>query len=108
MSKSIIINDRDFKEIIAESIKGVLSEQQRIFNDTFSRVLDFHKSQGKKYGFELLKDGRWVYGDIKYNPSTHRMSCMGVSIQVLPNMTLLDAEEDLFEALLDAGYEASF
>lgn len=78
------------------------------FYDTFERVKQYHKDNGKNYGFELRRNGKWIYGDIEFNPETNIMSCMGVSIHVLPNTTILDAEEDLFEALLNAGYETDF
>ena len=83
-------------------------ESTSSFIDIFNRAKAFSIKYGGAYGFELRKNGVWQYGDIEFDPNRMIMSCMGVSINVLPNMTISDAEEDLFEALLDAGYETDF
>lgn len=57
------------------------------------------------YGYKLKKDGELVYDEINYDPIKKEMSCFGFSIKVLPGMKLRDVSEDLFELLLDNGYE---
>ena len=76
--------------------------------DIFNRAKAFHIKYVGKYGFELRKNGTWQYGDIEFDPNNMIMSCMDVSINVSPNTQITDAEEDLFEALLNAGYESDF
>ena len=114
----IAINESFLKSIVSESVKRVLNEisstptlderEQFSFGDYFSRSKKYCSNKGRKYGFELRKNGEWKYGDIEYDPNTQTMSCMGVCIHVQPQMTILDAEEDLFEALLNAGYDTGF
>ena len=78
------------------------------FADHFNYSRNYHKENGRRYGFELRKDGEWEYGDIEYDPNNKTMSCLGISIRVRPEMSLLDAEEDLFEALINAGFDTDF
>ena len=102
------ITESQLRKIVTESVKMVLNETNiPSFGDYFNRSKAFYQKYGG-YGFELRKDGEWKYGDIEYDPNTQTMSCLGVSIKVSPEMTISDAEEDLFEALLDAGYEKDF
>lgn len=91
-----------------ESLEKELKETSSSFMDIFNRVKTFNIKYVGVYGFNLRKNGVWQYGDIEFDPNKMIMSCMGVSIKILPNMTVNDAEEDLFEALLAAGYESDF
>ncbi|MBR5550370.1 MAG: hypothetical protein IKV83_00410 [Muribaculaceae bacterium] len=107
-TKTIRLTESEIKYVIGESVRKILKETSSSFTDTFNQAKSFRTKYGGTYGFELRKNGRWKYGDIEFDPNMMVMSCMGVSIDVLPNMTISDAEEDLFEALLDAGYESDF
>ena len=91
-----------------ESLEKELKETSSSFMDIFNRVKTFNIKYVGVYGFNLRKNGVWQYGDIEFDPNKMIMSCMGISIKILPNMTVNDAEEDLFEALLAAGYESDF
>lgn len=106
--RTIKLSESILREIITESVKNVLRESSSPFADAFNRAKSFRTKYGGSYGFELRKNGKWQYGDIEYDPNKQIMSCMGVSIKVSPEMTIADAEEDLFEALLNAGYESDF
>lgn len=106
--KKVRITEQELHNLIAESVKNVLRESSSPFADAFNRAKSFRTKYSGSYGFELRKNGKWQYGDIEYDPNKQIMSCMGVSIHVSPEMTIADAEEDLFEALLSAGYESVF
>ena len=107
-TKGIKLTETQFREMIAKCVNDTISEARNHFMDLYNRSKESHSSHNRQYGFELRKNGKWHYGDIEYDPNTQQMSCMGIPIHVSPNMTILDAEEDLYEALLDAGYETDF
>ena len=101
------INEIQLKAMIAESLNNILYEYSDTFNQSFNRAKAFRQKYGG-YGFNLRRDGQWRYGEIEYDPNAQVMSCMGVSIKVTPNMSISEAEEDLFEALINAGFESDF
>lgn len=107
MKKTI---DDKLQNIINESIREVLKEENEpSFLDHFNNSKKWHNDYaGGNYGFELMKDNEWQYGDIEYDPNTQTMSCMGISISISPNMRLIDAEEALYEALLENGFNEDY
>jgi hypothetical protein len=77
------------------------------FEDDFNSARDRHlsKSPGSMFGFEMKNsDGDWQYGDITYDPNTNTMSCMGVSIEVDPSLSIDQNLEGLYEELMNNGY----
>ena len=49
-------------------------------------------------------EGEWEYGDITYDPETQTMSCMGVTIDVDPSLSVDQNLEGLYEELMNQGY----
>lgn len=105
MKKTIHLKQSDLKDMIAESVRRALKEG---FENDFNTARDnFHKSRGGlgMFGFEMKNpEGEWEYGDITYDPNTNTMSCMGVSIEVDPDMTVDQNLEGLYEELMNQGY----
>ena len=94
----------DVDESIRRIVKNVIKEA---FEDDFNSARDRHlsKSPGSMFGFEMKNsDGDWQYGDITYDPNTNTMSCMGVSIEVDPSMSIDQNLESLYEELTNNGY----
>lgn len=87
---------------ISESVKRVLNEE---FEDDFNAARDKHVGRGGMFGMELKNsEGDWQYGDITYDPNTNTMSCMGVSIEVDPDMSIDQNLEGLYEELMNNGF----
>lgn len=100
MKKTIHLKQSDLKEMIAESVRRALKEG---FEDDFNSARDNFK--GQMFGFEMKNpEGDWQYGDVTYDPKTNTMSCMGVSIEVDPDMTVDQNLEGLYEELMNQGY----
>lgn len=49
-------------------------------------------------------EGDWEYGDVKFDVNNMTMTCMNVTIQVDPEMTVDQNLEALYDKLLEAGY----
>jgi hypothetical protein len=105
MKKTIHLKESELKRMISESVKRVLNEG---FEDKFNATRDnFYKQRSPNgmFGFEMKNpEGEWEYGDITYDPNTNTMSCMGVSIEVDPDMTVDQNLEGLYEELMNQGY----
>lgn len=88
------------------SIKDEHKEGKELsFLDQFNNTKQWYKDYvGGNYGFELKKNNEWQYGDIEYDPNSQTLSCMGISIAITPEMRLVDAEEALYEAMLENGF----
>ena len=100
------ITESRIKEIINETVKQCLLESK--FYDTYLRVKDYHNRCQRPLGFELRKNGKWVYGDIEYNKHLNTLSCLGVSIKVDLTQSFGENMEDLFEELFKNGYDTDF
>ena len=57
------------------------------------------------WGFEMKnQEGEWQYGDVTYDPNTNTMSCMGVTIDVDPSLSVDQNLEGLYEELMNNGF----
>lgn len=57
------------------------------------------------WGFEMKNsEGEWQYDDVTYDPNTNTMSCMGVSIEVDPSLSVDQNLEGLYEELMNKGF----
>ena len=102
MKQVIRLTEADLHKIIKESVKKVLKED---FEKDFNAVRDKHIGRGGMFGMELKNsEGDWEYGDVTYDPNTNTMSCMGVSIQVDPDLSIDQNLEGLYEELMNNGY----
>lgn len=102
--KRIVLKEERLRSIVKETINRILNEG---FEDDFNSTRDnFHKSRpGGMFGFEMKNaEDEWEYGDIQYDPKSQQMSCMGVSIDVDPSMTVDAHLEALYEKLVENGY----
>ena len=98
------LSEKRLNSIVLESVKKVLRES---FEDSFNSTRDdFYKRRNHgMFGFELKnKDGDWEYGEVTYDPKTQKMCCMGVCIDVDPDMTVDQNLEGLYEELMNNGY----
>lgn len=113
MKRTIRLKESELRQMISESVKKVLNEQKKnkgiplklneSFEEDFNSARDNFK--GQMFGFEMKNpEGEWEYGDITYDPNTNTMSCMGVSIEVDPDMTVDQNLEGLYEELMNQGY----
>lgn len=102
MKRTIRLKERELRNIISESVKRVLKEN---FEDDFNAARDKHIGRGGMFGMELKNsEGEWQYGDVTYDPNTNTMSCMGVSIEVDPDMSIDQNLEGLYEELMNNGF----
>jgi len=105
MKRTIRLRESELKRMITESVNKILNEG---FEDKFNSARDdFYKrrSPNGMFGFEMKNpEGEWEYGDITYDPNSNTMSCMGVSIEVDPDMTVDQNLEGLYEELMNQGY----
>ena len=100
MKRTIRLTESDIRNIIKESVKGALKES---FEDDYNNARQNYNRQ--LWGFEMKNpDGEWEYGDITYDPKTQTMSCMGVTIDVDPDMTVDQNLEGLYDELISKGY----
>ena len=101
MTKKVVrLTESDLNKIIRKSVNKILKED---FNDDFNKARDNYKRP--LFGFEMKnKEDEWEYGEVTYDPQTQTMSCMGVSIQVDPSMSVDANLEGLYEELLNQGY----
>ena len=52
----------------------------------------------------INREGDWEYGEVTYDPKTQKMCCMGVCIDVDPDLSVDQNLEALYEELLNHGY----
>ena len=91
---------KNIKDIISETVRRVLNEG---FEDDYNKARQNYNKP--LWGFEMKnQEGDWQYGDITYDPNTNTMSCMGVSIEVDPEMSVDANLEALYEELMNNGY----
>ena len=105
MKRRVRLTENDLHRIVKESVRKIMQESfENDFNDARSQYLD-RKSPNGMFGFEMKnQDGDWEYGDITFDPNTNTMSCMGVSIDVDPDMSVDQNIEALYEELINNGY----
>lgn len=105
MKQTIRLKESELRRMISESVKRVLNEK---FEDDFNAARDQYlsrKSPNGMFGFEMKNsEGDWEYGDVTYDPNTNTMSCMGVSIEVDPDMSIDQNLEGLYEELMNNGF----
>ena len=100
MKQTIRLNESELKRMIAESVKRVLSES---FEDDYNTARQNYNRP--LWGFEMKnQEGEWQYGNIEYDPTSQTMSCMGVSINVDPSLTVDQNLEALHEELMNNGF----
>lgn len=105
MKKTIHLKENDLRNLIKESVMTLLKENS--FGNEFeqSREQYHQRKPHGLFGFEMKnQEGEWEYGEITFNPNTNQMSCMGVSIDVDPDMTVDQNIEALYEELITQGY----
>lgn len=102
MKRTIRLRESELRQMISESVRRVLNEE---FEDDFNTARDKHVGRGGMFGMELKNsEGEWQYGDVTYDPNTNTMSCMGVSIEVDPDMSIDQNLEGLYEELMNNGF----
>lgn len=86
--------------MISESVKRVLKED---FEQNYNTARQNY--QRRFWGIEMKNsEGEWQYGDITYDPNTNTMSCMGVTIDVDPSLSVDQNLEGLYEELMNKGF----
>lgn len=100
MKRTIRLTESELRNMISESVKRVLKEDfEKDYNtarQNYNRPLQ---------GFEMKNsEGEWQYGDVTYDPNTNTMSCMGVSIEVDPSLSVDQNLEGLYEELMNKGF----
>lgn len=106
------IDESVVRRAVTESLNRFMAEDfkkkvNEAFEDDFNAARDRHlsKSPGSMFGFEMKNsDGDWQYGDITYDPNTNTMSCMGVSIEVDPSLSIDQNIEGLYDELINNGF----
>lgn len=100
MRRTIKLRESELRHMIAESVRRVLNES---FEDDYNTAKQNYNRQ--LWGFEMKNpEGEWEYGDITYDPETQTMSCMGVTIDVDPSLSVDQNLEGLYEELMNQGY----
>lgn len=100
--KRIKLTEDDLHNIVTKSVKRILKED---FENDYNSAMRKHMDNGRMWGIEMKNgDNEWEYGEITFDPNTNQMSCMGVSIDVDPDMSLDYNIQGLYDALLERGY----
>ena len=98
-----LVNWKEVANKIRECAEKSLHED---FATDYNTAVDNKLSQGGMWGFEMKNpEGDWEYGDVKFDVNSMTMTCMNVTIQVDPEMTVQQNLEALYDKLLEAGYE---
>ena len=91
-----------------DKLRNILKGNNNIdetFEDDFNSARDKHIGRGGMFGMELKNsEGDWQYGEVTYDPNTNTMSCMGVSIEVDPDMSIDANLEGLYDELINNGF----
>lgn len=100
MKRTIKLTESELRNMISESVKRVLKED---FEQDYNTARQNY--QRRLWGFEMKNsEGEWQYGDITYDPNTNTMSCMGVTIDVDPSLSVDQNLEGLYEELMNNGF----
>lgn len=101
--EEITYNDDYLDEAIDRAIRKLLKEDK--FDDIFDTKRNGYGRTEGMFGFNLQDpDGEWKSEKIVYDPNTRRMSCMGVSIIVNPELSIDDNITMLYNKLVKRGY----
>ena len=99
---------RKFTQDEEDKLRSILKGNKNIdeaFEDDFNAARDKHIGRGGMFGMELKNsEGEWQYGDVTYDPNTNTMSCMGVTIDVDPSLSVDQNLEGLYEELMNNGF----
>ena len=93
-----------------DKLRNILKGNKNIdeaFEDDFTEKYNTARQNYNRplWGFEMKnQEGEWQYGDIEYDPNTQTMSCMGVSIEVDPSLSVDQNLEGLYEELMNNGF----
>lgn len=134
MKRTIRLTESELRNMISESVRRVLRESKitKISHDHPHKITQDEENKlrnilkGKKnidedfeqdyntarqnynrplWGFEMKnQEGEWQYGDIEYDPNNQTMSCMGVTIDVDPSLSVDQNLEGLYEELMNNGF----
>ena len=111
--KSVDATDESvISRAVTESLNRFMTEDSKkkvneAFEDDFNAAREKHlsKSPNSMFGFEMKNpEGDWQYGDITFDPNTNTMSCMGVSIEVDPSLSIDQNLEGLYDELVNKGF----
>ena len=96
------LTEKNIRDIVSKTVRRVLNES---FEDDYNKARDKHIGRGGMFGMELKNsEGEWQYGEIEYDPNKQTMSCMGVTIDVDPSLSVDQNLEGLYEELMNNGY----
>ena len=107
------IDESVVRRAVVESLNRFMAEDSKkkvneAFEDDFNSARDQYlsrKSPNGMFGFEMKNpEGDWQYGDITFDPNTNTMSCMGVSIEVDPSLSIDQNIEGLYDELVNNGF----
>ncbi len=94
------LTEKNIKDIISETVRRVLNEG---FEDDYNKARQNYNKP--LWGFEMKnQEGEWQYGEIEYDPNKQTMSCMGVTIDVDPSLSVDQNLQGLYEELMNNGY----
>ena len=97
-----LVNWKEVANKIRECAEKSLHED---FATDYNTAMDNKLSQGGMWGFEMKNpEGDWEYGNVKFDVNSMTMTCMNVTIQVDPEMTVEQNLKALYDKLLEAGY----
>lgn len=103
MKKTIKLKESELRHMILESVRRVLRENEENFADKYNTARQNYNRP--LWGFEMKnQEGEWQYGEIEYDPNTQTMSCMGVSIEVDPSLSVDQNLEALYDELMNNGF----
>lgn len=100
MKRTIRLTESELRNMISESVKRVLKED---FEQDYNTARQNYNTP--LWGFEMKnQEGEWQYGEIEYDPNKQTMSCMGVTIEVDPSLSVDQNLEALYEELMNNGF----
>lgn len=103
MKRNVRLTESDLRNMIAESVRNILRES---FEDDYNQARQNYNRP--LWGFEMKnQEGEWQYGEIEYDPNKQTMTCMGVTIDVDPSLSVDQNLEGLYEELMNNGFTDS-
>lgn len=100
IKQKIRMTEDDVYNIVSRAARRIIKEN---FEDNYNKARE--KCDRPCWGFEMKdEEGDWCYGDVTFDPTTMKMTCMGISITVDENNTVDQALETLYEELMNNGY----
>lgn len=97
---------RTFTQDEEDKLKNILKGKKNIDEDFEQDYNTARQNYNRPlWGFEMKNsEGEWQYGDVTYDPNTNTMSCMGVTIDVDPSLSVDQNLEGLYEELMNNGF----